>query len=89
MQEIWFAVLGILSLVLVSPGSPEAAAPHPMLADTQTVLEITKDDRILGKPEAPITIVEYASLTCPTALILRTTSFPRSRRRGSTPGKPD
>ena len=65
MQEIWFAVLGILSLVLVSPGSPEAAAPHPMLADTQTVLEITKDDRILGKPEAPITIVEYASLTCP------------------------
>jgi len=65
MQEIWFAVLGILSLVLVSPGSPEAAAPHPMLADAQTVLEITKDDRILGKPEAPITIVEYASLTCP------------------------
>jgi len=60
MQEIWFAVLGILSLVLVSPGSPEAAAPH-----AQTVLEITKDDRILGKPEAPITIVEYASLTCP------------------------
>ncbi|HYP38382.1 MAG TPA: thioredoxin domain-containing protein, partial [Stellaceae bacterium] len=65
MQEIWFALLGILSLLLVSPGSPEAAAPHPMLADAQTVLQITKDDRILGNPEAPITIVEYASLTCP------------------------
>jgi protein-disulfide isomerase len=65
MQEIWFSLLGILSLLLVSTGSPEAAAPHPMLADAQTVLQISKDDRILGNPEAPITIVEYASLTCP------------------------
>jgi protein-disulfide isomerase len=65
MQEIWFALLGIFGLLLVSPVSPEAAAPHPMLADAKTVLQITKDDRILGNPEAPITIVEYASLTCP------------------------
>ena len=65
MREIWFALLGILSLLLVSPGSPEAATPYQMLADAQSVLQITKDDRILGHPEAPITIVEYASLTCP------------------------
>jgi len=65
MREIWFALLGILSLLLVSPGSPEAATPYQMLADAQCVLQITKDDRILGHPEAPITIVEYASLTCP------------------------
>ena len=65
MQKIWFTLLGILSLLFVSSGSPEAAAPHPMLADAQTVLQITKDDRILGNPDAPITIVEYASLTCP------------------------
>jgi protein-disulfide isomerase len=65
MQKIWFALLGIVSLLLVSPGSPEAAAPYPMLADAQTVLQITQDDRILGNPGAPITIVEYASLTCP------------------------
>ena len=65
MQEIWFALLGIVGLLLASPGSPEAAAPHPMLAAAKTVLQITKDDRILGNPEAPITIVEYASLTCP------------------------
>jgi protein-disulfide isomerase len=65
MQEIWFALLGIVGLLLVSPGSPEAAAPNLMLADAKTVLQITKDDRILGNPEAPITIVEYASLTCP------------------------
>jgi len=65
MQEIWFNLLGTLSLLLVSSVSAEAASPHPMLADGQMVLQITKDDRILGNPEAPITIVEYASLTCP------------------------
>ena len=54
MQEIWFTLLGILSLLFISSGSPEAAAAHPMLADAQTVLEITKDDRILGNPDAPI-----------------------------------
>ena len=65
MQEIWFSLLGILSLLSISTASPEAASPRPMLADAQTVLQISKDDRILGNPEAPITIVEYASLTCP------------------------
>ena len=65
MQEIWFALLGVFGLLLASPGSPDAAAPHPMLADANAVLQITKDDRILGNPQAPITIVEYASLTCP------------------------
>src|SRR6516164_2019158 len=65
MQKIWFSLFGILSILLVSMGSPEAAAPHLMLADAQTVLQITKDDRVLGNPDAPITIVEYASLTCP------------------------
>ena len=65
MHKIWFTLFGSLSLLSVSPGSPEAAASHQMLADAQSVLQITKDDRILGKPDAPITIVEYASLTCP------------------------
>ena len=65
MQEIWFALLGVFGLLLASPGSPGAASPHPMLADANAVLQITKDDRILGNPQAPITIVEYASLTCP------------------------
>ena len=66
MRKIWFAVLGVFSLTLVLLGSPEAAPPPPpLLADAQAALQITKDDRILGNPEAPITIVEYASLTCP------------------------
>src|SRR5271167_4601819 len=87
MQEIWFALLGILSLLLVSPGSPEAAAPHPMLADAQTVLQITKDDRILGNPEAPITIVEYASLTCPHCAYFANDVLPEIKKEWIDTGK--
>ena len=50
MPEIWFTLLGILSLLLVSPGSPEAAAPHSMLADAQIVLQITKDCLLYTSP---------------------------------------
>lgn len=39
------------------------ALSAPALA--QDALKPTPDDHILGKPDAPITIVEYASLTCP------------------------
>jgi protein-disulfide isomerase len=63
-REIWLSLFGIVGPLLVSTGSPEAAAPHPMVADARTVLQVTKDDRILGNPDAPITIVEYASLSC-------------------------
>lgn len=45
-----------------APAAPPAAAPSAAHANPLT---LTPDDRILGKPDAPVTIVEYASLTCP------------------------
>ena len=87
MQEIWFALLGVFGLLLVSPGSPEAAAPQPMLADAKTVLQISKDDRILGNPEAPITIVEYASLTCPHCAHFVNDVLPEIRKEWIDTGK--
>jgi protein-disulfide isomerase len=58
MRKIWLILLGVVGISLVP------TAPYPALADARTVLEISKDDRVLGNPDAPITIVEYASLTC-------------------------
>jgi protein-disulfide isomerase len=44
----------------------QAPAPKPASPEEQAkLLAITPQDRVLGKPDAPITIVEYASLTCP------------------------
>ena len=87
MQEIWFALLGILSVLTLSPGSLQAATPYPLLADAQTVLQIGKDDRILGNPEAPITIVEYASLTCPHCAHFANDVLPEIKRTWIDTGK--
>ena len=65
MNKIWFALFGVVSAILISPVPAQTNAPHQLLADAQTALALTKDDRILGNPDAPITIVEYASMTCP------------------------
>jgi protein-disulfide isomerase len=65
MPQIWLILLGVMGMLLAPAGSATAPPPHPAVADARTVLQISKDDRILGNPQAPITIVEYASLTCP------------------------
>ena len=85
MPKIWFVLLGLLSAILASPAL--AATPHQLLADAQTVLGLTKDDRILGKPEAPITIVEYASLTCPHCAHFANEVLPELKKKWIDTGK--
>jgi protein-disulfide isomerase len=41
------------------------ASPPGQLVAQSTTPPISPDDRILGKADAPVTIFEYASLTCP------------------------
>ena len=61
MREIWVAMVFALALAGVHPAA--AQAPKPT-GDMASLLAPTEQDRVLGKPEAPITIVEYASLSC-------------------------
>ena len=87
MKNIWFALLGVLSAILISPLPAKAAAPHPLLADAQTVLALSKDDRVLGNPDAPITIVEYASLTCPHCAHFTNDVLPELKKKWIDTGK--
>jgi protein-disulfide isomerase len=63
MREIWFALLVAAALAGALPAAAQAPAPDP--AKAASLLAVTPQDRVLGKPDAPITIVEYASMTCP------------------------
>lgn len=58
MREIWFALLFVMMAV---PAAAQAPKPG---ADAASLLAPTPQDRVLGKPDAPITIVEFASLSC-------------------------
>jgi protein-disulfide isomerase len=61
MREIWFALTVILTLA----GAVPAMAQAPEKPPSAQLLTLGPDDRILGKADAPVTIIEYASFTCP------------------------
>jgi protein-disulfide isomerase len=56
MPKIWIALAAMVVALGLAGAAPGFAQSTP---------EPTADDRILGKPDAPITIFEYASFTCP------------------------
>jgi protein-disulfide isomerase len=87
MRNIWFSLLGTLSIALIAPGPSQALAAGPVLAEVQAGLAITRDDRILGNPDAPITIVEYASLTCPHCAHFANDVLPELKKKWIDTGK--
>jgi len=63
------------------PGAPMAsggtAAPTTTLAQASGEMPIYDDDHILGSADAPVTILEFASLTCPHCAAFHTETLPQ------------
>lgn len=59
-------------------GTQMAAAPSPVA--TFSDVAISDDDFILGKKDAPVTIVEYASMTCPHCAQFHTAVLPTIKK---------
>jgi protein-disulfide isomerase len=83
MREIWFAVVIALTLAGAFPAA--AQAPKPVV--DASALAVTEQDRVLGKSDAPITIVEYASLSCPHCAHFATEVLPKLREKWIDTGK--
>ncbi len=77
MRKIWLALAALLAA-----GAVWAAVPAR--AD---VPQIQPDDRILGKADAPITIFEFFSLTCPHCAEFAVDSFPKLKAEWIDTGK--
>src|SRR5258708_24421804 len=67
MSNIWLISAIAMPLVILAAAPVSALdAPAPgRLAAQADGPQLSPDDRILGKADAPVTIFEYASLTCP------------------------
>jgi protein-disulfide isomerase len=89
MREIWFAALALLSLAGAAPAVAQApaATPTPSAAEAGKLLTVGSEDRVLGKADAPVTIVEYASLTCPHCAHFATTVLPKIKEKWIDTGK--
>ena len=82
MREIWFCLLIVLTL-----GGTLPAAAQGTGGDAAKQLTVQPDDRILGKADAPITIIEYASLTCPHCAHFTVDVLPKLKAKWIDTGK--
>jgi protein-disulfide isomerase len=84
MREMWFAPLIVLMLAGVLPAVAQPAKPD---GNSEGTLALSEQDRVLGKAEAPITIIEYASLTCPHCAHFADAVLPKLREKWIDTGK--
>jgi protein-disulfide isomerase len=87
MREIWFAMLALLALASPLPAGAQSPAKPPSPAAQAEALALTPDDRVLGKSDAPVTVVEYASLTCPHCAHFTTDVLPKLKEKWIDTGK--
>jgi protein-disulfide isomerase len=61
----------------------------PALAQNATELMVPPPlgDRVLGKDDAPVTVIEYASMTCPHCAHFAETTYPELKKRYIDAGK--
>ncbi|HEV2188287.1 MAG TPA: DsbA family protein [Stellaceae bacterium] len=86
-REIWFTLVAVLTLAAAAPALAQAPAKPPPAAAPADPLTLTAEDRVLGKPDAPITIIEYGSLTCPHCAAFDAEVMPKLKEKWIDSGK--
>jgi protein-disulfide isomerase len=77
MHKFWLTLAAFCVLALMLGGAARGAeAPA-----------VTPDDHVLGKADAPITIIEYASLTCPHCAAFDRETLPKIKQNWIDTGK--
>ncbi|SDF42227.1 Thioredoxin [Limimonas halophila] len=72
------SVLALLAALALAPGQPARA---------QSAQNHAEHGRVMGDPDAPITIVEFASLTCPHCAHFHRDTLPKLKENWIEPGK--
>lgn len=70
-----------------APQVTNAAAGASAPASSQAALQIRPTDMVIGNPDAKVTIIEYASLTCPHCAAFHANTLPALKERYLDTGK--
>jgi protein-disulfide isomerase len=88
MHRFWVALFTIFGFAAILPGPARSAPPAAIPADAPApLLKVTTSDRILGNPDAPITIIEYASMSCPHCAHFANDVLPELKKKWIDTGK--
>jgi protein-disulfide isomerase len=78
---------GSLALLFGSGALRSAWALDPARLQLAEAVEIGPDERVIGDPAAPVTIVEYASMTCPHCASFHDVVYPGLKENWIDTGK--
>jgi protein-disulfide isomerase len=100
MRNILIVAGGVVAVAAIAAGvyfgtRPSSPTPAPQAvaqtgdkaADKTNLLQIQPSDHVLGDPKAPITLIEYASLTCPHCAHFSVTVLPELKKKWIDTGK--
>jgi len=96
MRNILIVASGVVAVAAIAAGvyfgtRPPAAGPPTTAvastADKSALLAIQPGDHVLGDPKAPITVIEYASFTCPHCAHFHTQILPEIKKKWIDTGK--
>ena len=95
MRNILIVAGGIVAVAVIAAGvyfgtTPSSSVPTPVAAttaDTKALLAALPTDHVLGDPKAPVTIIEYASLTCPHCAAFDILTLPDLKKKWIDTGK--
>ena len=96
MRNMLIVAGGVVAVAAIAAGAylgtrPPAAGPPPVAAatapDKTALLAVQPGDHVLGDPKAPITLIEYASFTCPHCAHFHTQILPEIKKKWIDTGK--
>ena len=96
MRKILIVAGGVVAVAAIVAGvyfgtrpSPPGPAPTAVAAspDKTALLAIQPGDHVLGDPKAPVTLIEYASFTCPHCAYFATEILPPVKKKWIDSGK--
>jgi len=96
MRNMLIVAGGAVAVAAIAAGvyfgtRPPAAGPTPVAVaaapDKTALLAVLPTDHVLGDPKAPITLIEYASFTCPHCAHFHTQILPEIKKKWIDTGK--
>src|SRR5690349_18156831 len=96
MRNMLIVAGGAVAVAAIAAGvyfgtRPPAAGPTPVAVaaapDKTALLAVQPTDHVLGDPKAPITLIEYASFTCPHCAHFHTQVLPEIKKKWIDTGK--
>src|SRR5215472_14177271 len=86
-QKIWVVLICGFAALALAPRPSSAADVGVSPPSGQNLLQVGPNDRILGDRDAPITIIKYASMTCPHCARFAGDVLPDLKKKWIDPGK--